>query len=470
MPLSPHSLSPIYNSLINLLHPSPPLSQILELDILPSSYPSTLYSSPPSLALPKPLLASLFVTAHAEFFTHITSRKRSYRSIEDEGIQERLGDGGSPTDESSQSGDGSRYIAALRATRVLLLWDPNHITAANFRKRHLLSCSQSREATIPNCSQSTTYAPADPAATFRSLLHSELSFLTSLFTSPLPKAPKASTLWANRLWLLRSFLEDVLVLSQQEQVNRTEPEVDFPGKSADEGADANPEAKSAVMGSKSLQKGEASLSSTKSALQDLYTIELQIVMRAADRHPRNFYAWGYARALFTYLINLSFTPSPSPNKETPPNNSPILSISLALSALPRTHSWCMTHPRDISGWTFLVFLIQQLELGPGPGPGPNPEPRPEPEPSLKYPLAAGTGFIGEVLAAGDVHLDRDTQGAARAARKEVNRILSATIEAAERFHWRGESVRWFLKSVGGGVGEMGREGDGAGVGNVEGVG
>lgn len=401
-------LFPKYRNLIDLLHPSHSLPQILELDILPSSFPSKLYSSPPSLALPKPLLASLFVTAHAEFFTYITSRKRVPSENKDDRVHKRPGDGGSPTNNSFESGGDSRYDAALSATRVLLLWDPNHITAANFRKKHLLSRAQSIRVSIPD-PHSTTYAPASPATIFLFLLRSELSFLTSLVTSPLPKAPKASTLWAHRLWLLRSFHTDVLTLFQQEQVDGREPEED---------AHAKLEDKAAVVGNKVLQTGETASSSPKSVIQYLYTTELHIIMRASDRHPRNFYAWGYARALFIHLTTFQ-------TSKYPTSAIHILSLSLVLSVLTLTHSWCMTHPRDISGWTFLVFLIQKLGLGSGPlGSSP-----------------AGAEFVGGVLA-GDV----DMQGVAR---REVDRILNATTEAAERFQWRGESVRWFLKSISG---------------------
>lgn len=427
MPLS--STSPIYNNLINLLHPSSPLPQILELDILPSSYPSTLHSSPPSLALPKPLLARLFVIAHAEFFTHITSPKSVLVKTENEEIQERLEDGRSPTDESCESGGGSDYNAALSATRVLLLWDPNHLTAANFRKKHILSYSQSKTAVISEF-QSTTHQPAPPDASFLALLRSELSFLTSLVTSPLPKAPKASTLWAHRLWLLRSFHTDILALFRREQINRREP-----GEWIEQGAEGNSEDRAGRVKNEDLQTAELIPDSSNFALlQHIYTTELQIVMRAADRHPRNYYAWGYARALFTHLT----TPSPTKNP-TSTSTSPHLSptFSLVLPVLPLIHSWCMTHPRDISGWTFLVFLIQRLGLGP--------------EPTSPF-----SGLSPD---------DTDKQDAANT---EVNRILSATMEAAERFGWRGESVRWFLRSVGGK--DVARGVLAGGVEGVEGVG
>lgn len=419
MPLS--SPSPIYDNLINLLHPSPSLPQILELDILPSSYPSTLYSSPPSLALPKPLLARLFVIAHTKFFTYVISHTGVQSSVEDEGTQERLEDEGSPTDQSYQSGEGSPYIAALSATRVLLLWDPNHITAANFRKRHLLLRSKSKAVSIPN-SQSTVHDAAHLNASFLALLRSELSFLTSLVTSPLSKAPKASTLWAHRLWLLRSFHTGVLMLFQKEQVSGRES-----GKWMEEGAEGNSGDRAAMVKNEDLQTGESTLDSANSALQHLYTRELQTVMRAADRHPRNYYAWGYARALFTHLTIIQ--PSKHP---TPTSPIPSLSSSLALSILPSIHNWCMTHPRDISGWTFLLFLIQRLGLELGLGPEPTP--------------FTSSGFSPE---------DIDLQNAAK---REVDGILRATTEAAEKFAWRGESVRWFLRSLDGGFGgELGEE-------------
>lgn len=416
MPLSPPS--PFYNNLINLLHPTPPLSQILELDILPSSYPSTLYSSPPSLALPKPLLAKLFVTAHAEFFQFITSHKVVSSNIEDEGTQERLEDGGISTNESCEiGGDNSDYTEALSATRVLLLWDPNHITAANFRKRHLLSRFHSRTASISSL-KSTKRQPAPPDASFLALLRSELSFLTSLVTSPLRKAPKASTLWAHRLWLLRSFHTDILVLFQREQLDEGEL-----GDGTEGGAKGNSQDHTAMVKNEDIQTKEATPDSLKSVLQTFYTTELQIVMRAADRHPRNYYAWGYARALFTHLT--TFPPNKHPTPNSPyPCLSLSLSLSLAFSVLPLIHNWCMTHPRDISGWTFLVFLIQSLGLGP--------EPEPPPQPASFRQVSPE---------------DIDKQHAVKG---DVNRIVNATADAAEKFGWRGESVRWFLRSVGGG--------------------
>lgn len=442
MPLS-SSTSPIYTNLINLLHPALPHPQILELDILPSSYPSTLYSSPPSLAVPKPLLANLFVTARAELFSYITSQKGVYAAARDDGEAQGSGNGALPTDEipdGCADSNDSCYEAALSATRVLLLWDPNHVTAANFRKKHLLS--RSRYLSFrPSSSHSTTSA-LTPAEAFLSLLRSELSFLTSLVTSPLPKAPKASTLWAHRLWLLRSFHVDVLVIFQRGRFEGGGREADSPSIRVQKGADSKPEDTAASAKKKKiLQIEEKTPSSETSTLQELYTAELRIVMLAADRHPRNYYAWNYARALLTLLIDCN------PKTRTSIST---LTLTLALSVLPLIHAWCMTHPRDISGWTFLFFLIQKFLIPT------------EFLPSKTEPEAAGATTM--------VKEDADADDMRRAAKREVDRILRATEEAKERFGWRGESVSWFLGVMRGVTTKEGKKGGrGGGMGGRGGV-
>lgn len=424
MPLSfPHPpTSPVYTNLINLLHPALPHPQILELDILPSSYPSTLYSSPPSLAVPKPLLASLFVIARAELFSYITSQKGVYAAAKDDGRAQGSGDGGLPTDEISDGcvdSNDSCYEAALSATRVLLLWDPNHVTAANFRKKHLLS--RSRFLAFRSSSSQSTTSALTPAEVFLSLLRSELSFLTSLVTSPLPKAPKASTLWAHRLWLLRSFHADVLVLFQRDLFEGRGREADSPSTEAKKGANSIPDDTATSEKKKKILQIEAKpLSSDTSTLQELYTAELGIVMLAADRHPRNYYAWNYARALLTLLINRN------PKTQTPTST---LTLALALSVLPSIHAWCMTHPRDISGWTFLFFLIQKLV-----------------RPREFLPFGAEPESPGATTMVKE-DADADGDDMRRTAKREMDRILRATEEAKEKFGWRGESVRWFLEMM-----------------------
>jgi len=72
--------------------------------------------------------------------------------------------------------------------------------------------------------------------------------------------------------------------------------------------------------------------------------ELQVVLRAGTQHPKNYPAWDYARTVVNILKA----------------NEPLEQGDLNLSkVLLRTHSWCLSHPTDTSGWSFLWFLLSQ---------------------------------------------------------------------------------------------------------------
>ncbi|KAF2709375.1 protein prenylyltransferase [Pleomassaria siparia CBS 279.74] len=72
----------------------------------------------------------------------------------------------------------------LDASRIILLNDPEHITAANYRKRRILAI----KAEKPN--------------ELNEVLDLELVFLNSILTSPLHRQSKSPTLWHHRAWLL----------------------------------------------------------------------------------------------------------------------------------------------------------------------------------------------------------------------------------------------------------------------------
>lgn len=74
------------------------------------------------------------------------------------------------------------------------------------------------------------------------------------------------------------------------------------------------------------------------AVESLWDRELEVVMKAGERHPRNYYAWGYARDLLGELAE----------------------EGLARGAVGRVHRWCLQHPRDVSGWAFLEFLLREI--------------------------------------------------------------------------------------------------------------
>ena len=169
----------------------------------------------------------------------------------------------------------------------------------------------------------------------RAAVVQELRFLETLLTSPLKKHTKAPTLWAQRGWVISTFWDDAVNLYEDEREE---------------------------IGS----------------VPRFWNSELGVVMRAGERHPRNYYAWQYARVLFRIVQGK-------------------MTGQEVVAGLERVKGWCFLHPRDISGWGFLMFLVQVVVEGGG----------------------------GE----------------------EVRRVVGETREWVGKYEWEGESVEWFLKGV-----------------------
>lgn len=157
--------------------------------------------------------------------------------------------------------EGDQEDLMLRATAVMLLLDPEHLTAANARKR-LVSVE-------------------GPDAERR--LWREKLFVDSLLTSYLHRHSKSPTLWSHRRWLL-------------ERMKKRGQAVD--------------------------------------PVEDLR----DRVFFAAERHARNYYAWGHAR----YMVKSVERGS-----------------SCWRSILTETVKWCRCHHDDVSGWMFLALLLEK---------------------------------------------------------------------------------------------------------------
>ena len=277
-------MSSLYHALSTRLNT--PSSKPLEVDVLPSAYPLPAPSPDPpilyeegdadrSLAIRKKDLVQAFVQARRVLFTPQSLRTGN-------------GNGESTAEESaSRKQDDEVY----KATSVILLFDPEHITAANYRKRFLLARS------LPSASGSTGVFSLEAA------IKGELSLLNTLLTSHLKRHTKSPTLWSHRLWLLRTFLV----------------------------ADATP------------------IQERRGLLEQ----ELEVILRSADQHFANYYAFMHGR----HLVSL-FTGSKGEIGRRPMPNSIV-----DQQILDRMKDWCFSHPRDISGWGFLVFLLERSELG-----------------------------------------------------------------------------------------------------------
>jgi hypothetical protein len=147
----------------------------------------------------------------------------------------------------------------LTMTALILLFDPEYLTAANSRKRVI-------QAEISN------------SGAARSTLEKEKRFLDSLLTSRLHRHTKSPTLWSHRRWLITTL---------------------------------------------------ASVNLPVDILGDIR----DVVFVAGERHPRNYYAWCHARFLAGLRRNN--------HRET----------------LAAVQGWCFQHHTDISGWSFLSFLL-----------------------------------------------------------------------------------------------------------------
>lgn len=141
-------------------------------------------------------------------------------------------------------GGGAHYSDdKLWASQVLLLFDPEYLTAANYRKRHLLDLA----------SKSELYNPEES----RNVLLDEMAMLNSFVMSPLHRHTKSPTLWHHRRWLLHRFYRIILdstipVLSEAREISYCRS-------------------------------------------------ELSVITKASERHPLNYYAWNYARSLFEFV-------------------------------------------------------------------------------------------------------------------------------------------------------------------------
>lgn len=242
---------------------------VVEIEVLPPAI------APPSgspvledglcLGVPKRLLAAAFIAACSIFFD-----KRA-------------------------SSDPSSVEAALDATSVILLFDPEHLTAANFRRSQLNILSP-----LHNVHH----------------VQLELNFLDSILTSPLHRQSKSPTLWGYRAWIMQSF-DPWLLLSRARD------------------------------------KDVGSASSWEH-----FSCELGVVLKAGERHPKNYYAWQYARRLCDRIFEwqdfcLHKFPSQYPYPITPTHD-------LWLQSVPVVHDWCLRNPSDTSAWSFLHFLLLRI--------------------------------------------------------------------------------------------------------------
>ena len=217
---------------------------VTEIEILPPAIKppdGILMQDDCNLGIPKKILALAFIEARKRFFTD------DFQSLR------------------------------LQATKVLLLFDPEYLAAANYRKQRLVELK--------------TDTSSEAQLAYRKAVKYEFCFLDSILTSPLHRQSKSPTLWHHRLWLL-----GLLMPQDKESV----PE---------------------------------------DARTDFWRKELNAVCKSGEQHPKNYYAWQYARRLEERVDGLDAT----------------------LDFAQRVKDWCCKHPSDISGWSCLLHLVPKVE-------------------------------------------------------------------------------------------------------------
>jgi len=238
----------------------------LEIDILPKAFefpegticqaPGVSYNEK-SLGVRKDALFQAFVEARKIFFAHYQDEEPAWD--------------------------------ISRASQVLTLFDPEHITAINYRKRFLAHGD-------------SLMAPGNNWRTM--VIETELVMLKGFLTSRLNRHNKSPTLWSHRRWLMENF-------SNEEDL---EPWAD-----------------------RMLLFGDS--------LMYEYHQEMTILLRAAELHPNNYYAFDYARWYFTRAGNPYLPSKMHPMRPTEP-----CCVNSWIET--RMVDWCKKHPSDISGWAF----------------------------------------------------------------------------------------------------------------------
>ena len=272
----------LYETLLAYVSPSPP--RVQDIDILPSSLVSPIQycDADAALGIPKHVLIQCFLVARGRFFPPTDIK------LLDQGSHDGNAVASVVKSPETWEGEEERW----KATFIILLFDPNHTTAVNFRKRYLTSnLRRHPEArALHGVSKSTP-----------DLVDGELCLLESLVTSSMRKHNKSPTLFSHRLWLLRTFA---------------------PYDDAE-------------------------------ALRKLWRRELGIVMKAGGKHVGDYYAWNYARDVLVMTMDRFDTTGDCR-----------WVLDLLDESVERVKHWCFKHPRDVSGWSFLAWLIGKgVELG-----------------------------------------------------------------------------------------------------------
>ncbi|GAD95499.1 conserved hypothetical protein [Paecilomyces variotii No. 5] len=260
-------------------------NQVLEFEIVPPAFGSFLQDGN-SIGIGKKPLAQAFIIARQKFFCQASGAEVG-RAGAESGVQ------------NGASGDGFTDDCAI-ATEIMLLFDCEHLTACNWRKRRIAALMEGQSCM--DTSQKERHAR------LIELLQTERTLMATYLCSRLHRHTKSPTLWHHRFWVVKQ-----LVMIQYGDCAR----------------DVR----------------------IREAVRGLLEDEFEVVLRAAELHPRNYYAFSYMRQLHVTLSqHLEKFELVGDDTDDCPS-------VLARWMVDRCQRWCLTEPRDISGWTFLLYIL-----------------------------------------------------------------------------------------------------------------
>lgn len=221
----------------------------------------------------------------------------------------------------------------LLATEVMLLFDPENLTACNFRKRMILKKRAQylrRNTGFPG--EKELILSKEPA--YMDLLQRERAFSTMYLRAPLHRHAKSSTLWYHRIWLLRLFTQTYRWhLGMQALVH---------------------------WGSHKASHEHSSplcdLDTSLNYVSDFCHSETSVVLAAGARHPKNYYAFDALRVFFEDMHAVLHQEYPYLEAQTRVRIKSLIASDVSL----RVFEWCAQHPSDTSGWSYLFHSLSQL--------------------------------------------------------------------------------------------------------------
>ncbi|PGH02122.1 hypothetical protein GX51_04826 [Blastomyces parvus] len=322
-------------------------NQVFDIHFLPDGFGDLLHEGN-EIGISKKALVQCFIKARQIFFslTRVQPEPKKFelsRIQRHSTLEASLDDAfQSPPNANTSlnsSHEDSSQSFLLPQTEILLLLDSEHLTACNWRKRRLCALKEKTQSQYPT-----------PASQYLSALHTEISFTTTILRSPLHRHTKSPVLWYHRKWVMMQLLD----------LYRDDPVAAFGGSYHLLNYVANTDTNAAA--------------AATAAVNQIISYEVSIVLQAGTHHPKNYYAFSYLRefmGLFADALASARCQVLLAGTMTTGLQQPVMVRLgvLARMVLGTVPTWCLTysHRRDISAWSFLLWLLEVVGEADGDG-------------------------------------------------------------------------------------------------------